>query len=68
MSLHPLVEPAGTLLTGWKLVPRDPARADIRNKDEAETPNPAEADRTGSPPDTAGPAGPRSKWEVGEVG
>ena len=62
MSLHSIIEPAGTLSTGWKLVPRDPHKADIRNRDEAAPPPGDEGDRT--PP----PADPRSRWEVGEVG
>ncbi|MBC2665011.1 hypothetical protein H7F51_05745 [Novosphingobium flavum] len=49
MSLHSLIEPAGTLLTGWKLVPGDKRKsADIRNKDEPSA-VPDEGDRP-SPP------------------
>ena len=33
MSLHSIVEPAGTLQTGWKLSEKDPKKADIRNPD-----------------------------------
>jgi len=62
MSLHSIVEPAGTLSTGWKLVPRDPQKADIRNRDDAAPAPEGEGDRTPSAPD------PRSRWEVGEVG
>ena len=62
MSLHSLVEPAGTLATGWKLVPRDKRKADIRNNDEASPPDEGEGDRTPHAPD------PRSRWEVGEIG
>ena len=54
MSLHSIVEPAGTLQTGWKLSGRDPKKADIRN------PEPAE------PAPEAPPASPRSKWELSD--
>ena len=37
MSLHPISEPAGTLMTGWKLVPKkEPHAADIHVEDEVE--------------------------------
>jgi len=35
MSLHSIVEPAGTLQTGWHLSDKDPRKADVRNADEA---------------------------------
>jgi len=63
MSLHSIIEPAGTLSTGWKLVPRDPLKADIRNRDEA-TPPVAEDEGDRTPP----PADPRSRWEMDEIG
>ena len=60
MGLHSIIEPAGTLQTGWKLTDKDPAKADIRNKDEVEpAPEPGPAKRS---------AKTRSKWELGEVG
>lgn len=63
MSLHCIIEPAGTLLTGWGLIPEHdaPIPADPRNRDEARPPNPREGDRT--PP----PVVP-SKWELRKVG
>jgi len=82
MSLHSIIEPAGTLVTGWKLVPkRDCHAADVRNEDDipldvACAPAPAE----NAPPETAptenAPAiEPASRWErpdsereLGEVG
>jgi hypothetical protein len=45
MSLHSIIEPAGTLLTGWALVPETRKKAaDIRNKEEA-SPVPDEGER-----------------------
>lgn len=68
MGLHSIIEPAGTLLTGWGLVPdADCTKADVRNKGEGARPAPAEdGDRTPV-------AAPQSKWEstereLGEVG
>jgi hypothetical protein len=72
MSLHPIIEPAGTLATGWKLVPHEPApNADLRHPDEIPSDDVESGDRTIAPdlgdhlvtvPAT------RSKWEMGEVG
>lgn len=63
MSLHSIIEPAGTLLTGWKLVPRTGKEAaDIRNDDECTACPADEGDRTPQPPEET-----RSRWEVGEV-
>ncbi|MBC2668687.1 hypothetical protein ACFOON_15540 [Novosphingobium piscinae] len=61
MSLHDIVEPAGTPLTGWGLVPLDTvvSRADLR--DRAPPADPAAADRTPVAVTT-------SKWELREVG
>ncbi|HEY6870775.1 MAG TPA: hypothetical protein VI199_13560, partial [Novosphingobium sp.] len=57
MGLHTIIEPAGTLMTGWELVPEhDRKLTDVRNKDHARAPDPAEGDR--SPP-----VEPQSKWE-----
>ena len=62
MSLHCIVEPAGTLMTGWELVPEDDhGRADPRNTDHARPADPREGDRTPVPLT-------RSKWELRKVG
>jgi len=50
MSLHSLVEPAGTLQTGWNLSGNNPRQADIRNADNTAPVPPAKAKA-------------RSKWE-----
>lgn len=61
MSLHSIIEPAGTLSVGWGLVPdHDVGKADLRNKDKAEKPDPTEGDRT--PPSVTA-----SKWELAKV-
>jgi len=59
MSLHSIIEPAGTLQTGWKLVPKDGKTADIRNPDKAEENPPV--------PDADSRSDPRSAWEMPEV-
>lgn len=67
MGLHSIIEPAGTLMTGWELVPDCADLIDVRNKDRAPAPDPTEGDR--SPP-----VEPQSKWErvpddsAGELG
>jgi len=70
MSLHAIIEPAGALVTGWKLVPKDAkSAADIRNEDECPVCLTDEGDRSLPTPPHAEPAQPpRSRWEVGEVG
>lgn len=56
MGLHSIIEPAGTLMTGWELVPDCSDLIDIRNKDRGPVPDSADGDRT--------PAiEPASKWE-----
>ena len=68
MSLHSIIEPAGTLLTGWTLVPHDEKKtADVRNKDECPTCETDEGDRTPVGDDDVAPVETRSKWERGEV-
>lgn len=60
MGLHSIIGPAGTLMTGWALVPAQRrALTDRRDKDRAGEPAPAPEDRT-LPPVT------RSKWECPE--
>ena len=67
MSLHSMIEPAGTLLTGWKLVTEPTkAAADVRNEDDPPPGNVDEGDRT-PPPAPPGPAE-RSRREVGKAG
>ena len=60
MGLHSIVEPAGTLQTGWKLTDKDPDNVDIRNKDAAE-PVPEPDPETHSKWES-------SEWKLGEVG
>ncbi len=71
MGLHNIIEPAGTLLMGWNLVPRDPAEADIRNNDATKAGENAEPQPV-SPHEAKAPVAPflkaRSKWEVSEIG
>lgn len=71
MSLHSIIEPAGTLLPGWKLVPRDAkSAADIRNEDDQPLARPVdEGDRCLPPPPHAETedADPRSRWEGGKI-
>lgn len=44
MGLHSIIEPAGTLTTGWNLITGNGRKmADIRNKDEA-SPVPGQGD------------------------
>jgi hypothetical protein len=67
MSLHLITEPAGTLMTGWKLVPKkEPHAADIHCEEESDL-VPEEDARTGKPH-----VDPASRWEserkLGEVG
>ncbi len=50
MSLHSIVEPAGTLQTGWKLSGKDPRQTDIRNADDTQQTRAVKAKT-------------RSKWE-----
>ena len=72
MSLHSIIEPAGTLLTGWKLVPRqDCHAADLRNDDDI----PLEVACAAAPAENAPAIEPASRWEsaqsereLGEVG
>jgi len=60
MSLHSIIEPAGTLMTGWKLVPkRDCHAADVRNEDDI----PLEIACTPAPAENAEEIKPASKWE-----
>jgi len=67
MSLHSIIEPAGTLVTGWKLVPkRDCHAADVRNEDDipldvACAPAPAE-----NAPEIEPEIEPASRWEKSE--
>ncbi|HET9628296.1 MAG TPA: hypothetical protein VFP14_02325 [Novosphingobium sp.] len=59
MSLHSIIEPAGTLMTGWKLVPkRDCHSADVRNEDDI----PLEVACASAPAENS-PVDPSSKWE-----
>ena len=71
MSLHSIIEPAGTLVTGWKLVPK-PANqaADVRNDDDCPVPECDEGDRTPVAAEDVKPTqpDPRSRWEMGECG
>lgn len=47
MSLHSIIEPAGTLNTGWGLIDKDCPKPDIRNKaEEAKEPKEDEGART----------------------
>ena len=72
MSLHSIIEPAGTLLTGWKLVPKPNCHAaDTRNEDDI----PLEVACAPAPAENAPQIDPASKWEereserqLGEVG
>jgi len=71
MSLHSIIEPAGTLVTGWKLVPKpDCNAADLRNEDDI----PLEVASAPAPAENAARIVPTSKWEersereLGEVG
>jgi hypothetical protein len=69
MSLHSIIEPAGTLMTGWKLVPkRDCHAADTRNEDDI----PLEVASAPAPAENEAPVEPASKWEsernLGKVG
>jgi len=60
MSLHSIIEPAGTLMTGWKLVPkRDCHAADVRNDDDI----PLEIACAPAPAENA-EIHPESKWEA----
>lgn len=62
MGLHSIVEPVGTLMMGWELVPEDNhGLIDPRNTDHARKADPAEGDRT---PVRVAP----SKWELSKVG
>ena len=64
MSLHSIIEPAGTLMTGWKLVPkRDCHAADTRNDDDI----PLDVACAGAPAENAGAVEPVSKWEAGDA-
>jgi hypothetical protein len=75
MGILSINEPAGTLLTGWELIPtaedmdpRVPAPADRQHRDtgpDADT-EPGEDDR--SPPPLTASRSRRSKWELREVG
>ncbi|WP_298195820.1 hypothetical protein [Novosphingobium sp.] len=75
MGILSIIEPAGTLLTGWELIPtaenvapRVPAPADRPHRDagpDAET-EPGKDDR--SPPPLTASRPTRSKWELREVG
>ncbi|MFC3174510.1 hypothetical protein ACFOD9_09615 [Novosphingobium bradum] len=61
MSLHSIIEPAGTLLTGWKLVPaRDCHAADSRNDDDI----PLDLARAPAPAENAPRVVPASRWEA----
>lgn len=42
MSLHSIVEPAGTLATCWGLIGKDDKKPDIRNKAEETDPVPSD--------------------------
>ena len=73
MGIHSIIEPAGTLLTGWELVPaRDvtepgsPTPADQRNHDRGSAPDPRAGDRT--PTIVRAPQLTTSKWELREIG
>jgi len=60
MSLHSIIEPAGTLVTGWKLVPkRDCHAADVRNEDDI----PLDVACAPAPAENAPEVDPASKWE-----
>lgn len=60
MSLHLIIEPAGTLLTGWKLVTRqDCHAADLRNDDDI----PLDVACAPAPAENAPPIEPASRWE-----
>ena len=64
MSLHSIVEPAGTLVHGWKLVPtRDPHAADLRNEDDI----PLETASAPAPPENLPAINPASRWEAGKA-
>lgn len=57
MGLHSIIEPAGTLMTGWELVPDCTKElTDVRNQDRAPAPDPAGGDRSPA-------VEPASKWE-----
>lgn len=61
MSLHTIIEPAGTLLTGWKLVTqRNCHEADIRNDDDI----PLDVACAGACAENAAKVDPVSKWEA----
>jgi len=60
MSLHLITEPAGTLMTGWKLVPRkEPNAADIHVEEEIEIDLVPAEDAVDSKPKV----NPASRWE-----
>jgi hypothetical protein len=61
MNLQPINEPAGTLLTGWKLVTKEGRKVHAEVHAEKA---PAPAGDTGR----WTVADPRSAWEMGEVG
>jgi hypothetical protein len=61
MSLHTIIEPAGTLMTGWKLVPQPECRAaDVRNDDDI----PVEIACIPTAAENAPPVHPASRWEL----